>query len=95
MCISEQKIERLISLAKQKSSNNKKVVTTKTKGEVPIRPVPVLSATPVKIGVPVVHTIPDNVQMCVVPALNTRTLLQITSVGHEDCAVKSVVPIPK
>lgn len=76
---------------KQKSQPATK--KTKTKEEIPIRPAPVVSATPVKIQLPYVHAIPsNNVQVCVVPALNVRPLIPVTAVALEDVAIKTVLP---
>lgn len=88
----EEKTDRLISTAKQKLKlSSKKSVVAETKGQIPIRPAPVLPATPVKLQVPVVQTIPNNVQVCVVPALNSFPLLQMSAVSV-DGTMKTVLP---
>lgn len=94
--ILEEKTERLIALAKQKLNPSIKKSITNSRGpQVPIRPTPILPAAPIQIEVPVVHTIPSNVQVCIVPALNSHPLMQTTTVALEDAVMKSVAQIPK
>lgn len=80
----EQKIEQLLSTSKHKPNlPNKKNPSTRTKAQIAIRPAPV------------VHAVPNNVQVCVVPTLNTRPVIQMATIAVEDGVVKSVVQMPK
>lgn len=98
--ISEKKIEKLHMTKNQKPNPpSKKNPSSKTKTHVPIRPHPIhpISIAPLNKGLsiemPVVQAVPNNV-VCVVPALTTRPVLQVTTVV-EGGVVKPVLQVPQ
>lgn len=77
--------------ATSKQKTQQKNAPVKRKAHIPIRPHPV---APLKIEMPVIRAVPNNVQLCVVPMINTRPLIQMTSVTVDDGIVRPVLPKP-